>query len=283
MNLKIIDDLRKKLAFYKKVHSNVISPEIEQYWEKWIKSYFIDIPEENSRNAKRCFEKDAHLLQKERSRLSTKYLHGDGIEIGALNQPLTIPDSAHIRYVDRLSNELLSIHYPELRDYKLANVDIIDDGEKLESFNDQSLNFIICNHFLEHCQNPLRAIEACMRVLQKGGILYCAIPDKRYTFDLERSITPFSHVLRDYQEGPEWSRSGHYIEWSNIINRKTGIEHEAWWRFLEVVEYSIHFHVWSEWEMLEMFLKTRTILGKQFDIREFCMNISECIFILEKT
>ena len=33
-----------------------------------------------------------------------------------------------------------------------------------------------------------------------GSILYLAVPDKRYTFDADRPVTPTDHVLRDYQE-----------------------------------------------------------------------------------
>jgi ferredoxin len=41
--------------------------------------------------------------------------------------------------------------------YKCVEVDVVDDGERLESFADASLDFVVSSHFLEHCQDPIRA------------------------------------------------------------------------------------------------------------------------------
>lgn len=272
-----VEYLKENLSAYKRSHFTDFNPEIEKFWEFWIQNYFIGAAKINEQQ-----ENTNNKLITERSRLSTKYLHGNGIEIGALHNPLPVKVSAKVRYVDRLPNKILSLHYPELNNYKLVPIDIIDDGESLETFDAQTLDFIICNHFIEHCQNPLRALETSMRVLKQGGILYCAIPDKQYTFDLERNTTTFSHLLRDYREGPGVSRSEHYQECSQIIDHKEGIEHQAWWRFLEAVEYSIHFHVWTQWDMLEMLSGARKELGLLFNIKEFCAQGNECIFIIEK-
>ncbi|MEJ7767735.1 MAG: hypothetical protein WKF89_07975 [Chitinophagaceae bacterium] len=43
--------------------------------------------------------------------------------------------------------------YPELKDLNLVPVDYLADGELLESVADTSQDFVITNHFLEHCQN----------------------------------------------------------------------------------------------------------------------------------
>ncbi|QIK38471.1 hypothetical protein GWK36_11315 [Caldichromatium japonicum] len=72
-----------------------------------------------------------HHMLSLRRRLSERYLTGEGIEIGALHAPLSVGKSASVRYVDRLTAEQLRIHYPELKDYKLVEIDLLDDGEKL--------------------------------------------------------------------------------------------------------------------------------------------------------
>lgn len=272
-----LDVLNEKLSAYKRSHSTDFNSDMEKLWEIWTQKYFIETVKDNERQ-----ENTNNILITERSRLSTKYLHGNGIEIGALHNPLPVKDSARVSYVDRLPNTALSLHYPELNNYTLVPVDIIDNGEDLKTFDTQTLDFVICNHFIEHCQNPLKALENSMRVLRQNGILYCAIPDKRYTFDIERSTTTFDHLLRDYREGPGVSISEHYQECSKIINRKAGIEHQAWWRFLEALEYSIHFHVWTQWDMLEMLSGARKELRLPFNIKELCAQGNECIFIIEK-
>lgn len=42
-------------------------------------------------------------------------------------------------------------HYSELSSLDLVIVDIICDGEKLEKIENDSQDFVIANHFFEHC------------------------------------------------------------------------------------------------------------------------------------
>jgi len=55
-----------------------------------------------------------------RRRLARLYLHGSGIEIGALHMPLWIPPGVTVRYVDRLDLDGLRGHYPELAGERLV-------------------------------------------------------------------------------------------------------------------------------------------------------------------
>jgi hypothetical protein len=89
-----------------------------------------------------------------RTRIANGYLSGEGIEIGALHNPLPMPRSARVRYVDRLPVSELRAHYPELEHEPLVQVDILDDGERLATIADSSLDFVVANHFLEHTQDP---------------------------------------------------------------------------------------------------------------------------------
>src|SRR5512137_1946907 len=137
----------------------------------------------------------ARKLLLNRYSLASLYLRGEGIEIGALHNPLKVAPGAKVRYVDRMSVSDLRNQYPELSGKKLVPVDMVADGELLESIGDDSQDFVIANHFVEHCQNPLLAIENMMRVLRPEGILYLALPDKRYTFDRGRPVTPLAHLI----------------------------------------------------------------------------------------
>ena len=66
-------------------------------------------------------------------------------------------------------------------------------------------DFVIANQVLEHFQNPLLALQNMLRVLKPGGVLYLSLPDKRFSFDVDRPVTTVEHVLRDYRRG---TRSG---------------------------------------------------------------------------
>src|SRR5712691_699882 len=148
-----------------------------------------------------------------RREVSARFLQGTGIEIGALHYPLWVdPDRARVRYVDRLTVPELRQQYPELAAYALVEVDVVDDGEKLSSFADGTLDFVIGNHMLEHCENPIGTTRNHLAKVRPGGVLYYAVPDKRYSFDVDRPLTSFEHLVRDDREGPAWSRLEHFRE-----------------------------------------------------------------------
>jgi SAM-dependent methyltransferase len=217
-----------------------------------------------------------------RQSFSRKYLAGDGIEIGALHQPLWTPPSAHVRYVDRFDGAGLREHYPELKDFKLVNVDVLDDGEKLTTFTDASLDFIISNHMLEHCENPIGTIRNHLSKVRRGGILYYAVPDKRKTFDIERELTPFDHLVEDDRLGPERSRRKHFLEWSQWVNHQSGTKIEEEANRLMRQNYSIHYHVWDDAAFREFVESTREYLDDPFAIEELVENEFETIAILRK-
>jgi SAM-dependent methyltransferase len=147
----------------------------------------------------------------DRLAISSASLVGSGIEIGAMDLPLRVKRGVDVKYFDRISKESSAKIFPEIAD-KLVHVDILGDGETLEGIDSDSLDFIIGNHFIEHTENPISTIYNMLRVLKKGGKVFMAIPDKRFTFDIDREITPLSHLLKDYEQGVLWSRENHYYD-----------------------------------------------------------------------
>jgi hypothetical protein len=162
--------------------------------------------------------------------------------------PLAVPDDVVVKYVDRLTVAQLRNDYPELADCTLVEADIIDNGEILSTVADGSQDFIVANHFLEHCEDPIAAIQNHLGKLREGGILFYAVPDKRYTFDWPRPVTSLEHMIADHEGGPERSRSEHYEEWARFVEIRSGETNEqtiARARQLERDAYSIHMHVWT--------------------------------------
>ncbi len=236
----------------------------------------------NSDKIARLGESPAEGIHVMRNRIAEDHIKGVGIEIGALNDPVRVPAGASVRYVDRLSIEDLRRHYPELDATRLMDPDIITDGETLDTVEDQSQDFVVANHFLEHCQNPLLAVENMLRVLRRNGILYMAIPDKRYSHDVDRPVTPYEHLVKDYTEGFAGSRKQHYEEWVRYVDKVTD-EFEAAQRVKHLMKtgYSIHFHVWTQVEMIELILNLKKRL--EFEIELIYRNLNEVIFILRRT
>jgi SAM-dependent methyltransferase len=220
-----------------------------------------------------------------RAEFAARYLFGEGLEIGPLHQPLKMPPHAKPRYVDRMPVEQLREEYPELAGWDLTPVDAIDDGERLETIAAGSQDFIVANHFLEHCENPIGTIETHLGKLRPGGVLFYAVPDKRYTFDFRRPVVTLEHMVVDYVEGPEGSRGGHYEEWSRLVLVEEPEPEErtlARARELEAAGYSIHMHAWTQAEFLAMILECRRRFDGGFDVEAAARQGIEFVVVLRK-
>lgn len=176
-------------------------------------------------------------------------LSGSGLEIGALHRPVIAPH-LNVQYVDRLNNKELIEQYPELAEVKLVNVNIIDDAELLNTIPDNSQDFVIANHVIEHMANPIKSMLNWQRVLRKGGKLFLAVPDKNYTFDKEREITTVEHIITDYTTPSTERDFKHFVDFALYVSCRTfkvrpEAEYESFAKELWDKQYSIHYHVWD--------------------------------------
>jgi glycosyltransferase involved in cell wall biosynthesis/SAM-dependent methyltransferase len=221
--------------------------------------------------------------------LSHSFIKGRGIEVGALQNPLPVSEATQVRYVDRLSKEDLYRHYPELMQYNLVDPDILDNGEDLSTLADCSQDFVIANHFLEHCENTLKALRSFARVLRPGGRVFIALPDKRFTFDQNREVTTLAHSIADYAYGAAISRRVHFQEWASLVEPffgrcyKSGEEMEARTDQLMKEDYSIHFHCWTPNEVHELLEYAIDKLCFPFAVEYFLSTEEEMILILRRT
>lgn len=226
-----------------------------------------------------------------RAELAYRFLAGEGLEIGALHRPLKVPAQARVSYVDRMTVEELVTSYDEdVAGKDLTPVDVVDDGETLATVDDDSQDFIVANHFLEHTADPIGAIGNHLAKLRPGGVLFYAVPDKRYSFDFRREVTPLAHLIRDHDEGPEVSRREHYDEWGLLVTG-TDEEREApnWpergaemARALEAEDYSIHHHVWTESAFLELLLHCGQRFEAGLGIEAVARGGEEIVAVLRK-
>lgn len=197
------------------------------------------------RDAGRAEVRRLTALLNPRAYLANEYLSGSGIEIGALHRPTPVPEGVEVRYVDRMTVAELKRHYPHLAPLDLGEPDIVDDGETLASIERESLDFVIANHFLEHCEDPIGTLRTFTDRLCPGGVMYLAVPDKHHTFDRARSVTPMAHLLRDHEEGPAWSRREHFLDYAENVEQRGGEDVVARADELQDEDYSIHFHVFN--------------------------------------
>ena len=111
-----------------------------------------------------------------------------------------------------------------------------------------------------------------------------AIPDKRFTFDLKREVTPFAHIREDYLKGPEWSDREHYEDWVRRVREVAGGD-EAIREYVEksvAEQTNIHFHVWTQAEIVEMFLGMRREFGFPLEMEAVIGSGDEVVVVLRK-
>jgi GT2 family glycosyltransferase/SAM-dependent methyltransferase len=223
-----------------------------------------------------------------RNSIAAAYLNGVGIEVGALHNPLPVTSNAKVRYVDRMDKPGLYEQYPELRQHNLVDVDFVDNGETLLTFKEDSQDFIIANHFLEHCEDPIATLIAFNRVLKKGGVVFLALPDKRFTFDKDRQRTTLAHLIRDHEEGTATSRYDHFREWPKYIEPhfgrvyKTEAEIDRRASELMNLNYSIHYHVWEPVDVIDMLKYCTDTQRLPIAVEYFLSKDDEMVIILRK-
>ncbi|HMT14084.1 MAG TPA: methyltransferase domain-containing protein [Aestuariivirga sp.] len=106
----------------------------------------------------------------------------DNVNFSDANFWSTIPAGANFRYDEN----------------KPCGQQIIADAVDLSVIADESYDLLIASHVIEHIANPIRALKEWRRTLKPGGVAVIVAPDKRFTYDRNRPLTPLSHVLEDY-------------------------------------------------------------------------------------
>jgi SAM-dependent methyltransferase len=220
----------------------------------------------------------------------SRFLRGAGIEIGALHQPLDLKGLpiSQIRYVDRMDVSELRRHYPELSAYQFVPVHVRDDGETLATFADQSLDFIIANHFIEHTRNPIGTLRNWLTKLRPNGIIYMAVPDKRRIFDAERPLTSLDHLAADDAQAPserEQCDYDHYLEYARLVDKQTGAQTESHAQQLITTSYSIHYHTFVATTFAEMLRYAQEQCALPFEVvacADTLPGSDEFLFVLRK-
>ena len=68
-----------------------------------------------------------------------------------------------------------------------------------EAVADQApFDYVIASHLIEHIPDPITWLSDIASVLRPSGILSLVIPDKRFTFDMNRRTTEISDLVDAY-------------------------------------------------------------------------------------
>lgn len=88
----------------------------------------------------------------------------------------------------------------------------IREATDLRGIESGKYDFVLSCHSLEHVSNPLKALYEWKRVLKPGGLFTLILPDKRYTFDVNREYTTLDHLIKDYEQHKDETDTTHFEE-----------------------------------------------------------------------
>jgi predicted SAM-dependent methyltransferase len=183
----------------------------------------------------------------------------------------------HVQYVDRWEPSVLSSLFPELGDSPgFLKPDIVANlnADRLSGLADASQHFVIASHVIEHLANPIAMLVDCYRVLRPGGLLVLLVPDRHKTFDRERSPTPLTHVIDEYNRDVREVDDAHVLDYM-VGTRNTlgdpsvtlGFTPEMMADLVAVHrKRSVHAHVWNLDEFSEVLSFVTDKLGLQWQV-----------------
>jgi hypothetical protein len=124
-----------------------------------------------------------------------------GIEIGPLFKPVVLKDEGEVVYVDHLDTESLKAKYaddPNVETSKIVSVDAVWGSRTLLQAVSRRVDYVIASHVAEHVPDLIGWLSEIQDVLCPGGTLRLTVPDKRFTFDIDRRETELADVLAAY-------------------------------------------------------------------------------------
>mmetsp|Transcript_13720 Transcript_13720/g.13783 ORF Transcript_13720/g.13783 Transcript_13720/m.13783 type:complete len:356 (-) Transcript_13720:73-1140(-) len=140
-----------------------------------------------------------------------------GLEIGALHNPAAVPDACKtaISFFDAISKEEALKLYPEL-DHAIK-VDIIGDANDMNPVKDNTFDFLIASHVIEHMVLPILAVKNFLRVVRQNGYIFLIAPNMCKTFDHLRLVTSWAHLYKEHKSNKDVQHSyymEHVREWT---------------------------------------------------------------------
>lgn len=130
--------------------------------------------------------------------LAKQFCKGNGLEIGGGAQnPFPGINAKNVDLGD-----------PSWEFYKQAQidacgtylpVDIKANGDNIP-VPDDSQDFVINSHVLEHFENPIKAMLEWDRVTKVGGIIFMIVPHKMRTFDIDKPRTKLWKTIESWKK-----------------------------------------------------------------------------------
>jgi len=221
-----------------------------------------------------------------------------GLEIGALDEPLVKKEDTRlggrIFYLDHLPTEELCKKYEADPSVDVDNIVPVDffcrNGNIVEATGGIIFDYVVASHVIEHTPNLLQFLIDIHKILKPGGQLILIIPDKRFSFDVNRPVTTFGAVLEKYSANetkPSISAvydhfalanatSGHNIWYGSIKpedGRLLASEEFAWKAAQSVLKneryFDVHVNIFTPASFFEIVRKAISHNLVKFEVEKF--------------
>ena len=157
------------------------------------------------------------------SRYATRYLRGDGIDIGSGGDSL----GQYYEFFPLMTS---------LRSWDLED----GDAQYMNSVLENTFDFVHSSHCLEHMMDPKIALNNWIRILKPGGHLICIIPDE----DLyEQGIFPST-----YNNDHKWTFTiNKKSSWSpnsiNLLDLIKNLDHDVEVKKIELMDSTYRYNL----------------------------------------
>lgn len=142
-----------------------------------------------------------------------------GLEIGALCRPIVNAADHAVIYADYASTAALKEKYrddPNVTLDEIVEVTAVLGECSLGQAVGRKVDYVVASHVIEHVPNLIGWLNELAELLNDGGEIRLAVPDKRFTFDYLRAKTRLVDVLYADLVKARWPQA--HIAMDHILN-----------------------------------------------------------------
>jgi SAM-dependent methyltransferase len=94
----------------------------------------------------------------------------------------------------------------------------ICDASDLSRLSDETYDFVMSSHVIEHIANPIRALREWRRLLKPAGAAIFVVPHRDFGFDYRRPLTTVEHMIEDFERATGDDDQTHLQEMVDLVD-----------------------------------------------------------------
>jgi SAM-dependent methyltransferase len=177
--------------------------------------------------------------------------------VGALDFPTVLPATGRCAIADVRSADELARRFGIPRDTIPDTTYLVVPGRPLAEQIAERFGYVVLCHVVEHVPDPIRFLNETAELLEPGGVLFLAIPDKRRTQDAERPSTTLDQLLQRHHDratAPPLSQVMEFARaWVDELAKLASDSPRAFYEWavqnLESGQADVHCNVWRDDEL----------------------------------